>query len=214
MAPKLTKKSFLKSSEGTIASYSSYDFAEATGITDFHGCAVSTSAATTYVLTTTGVTSSIIDYGPSTEWPTNNDYRTFETTFNLPKNIRGTIIANIPILWRCSAGAVVSASYYVLVTAQKETGGVTSDISSEVQSKTHTTGNVSAAGTYYNNMFAVPLAVSLTHFKKGDKLKFKVQGNITITGGTFIYLLGHDPANWDTTNNLDMQFHVPFVIDR
>ncbi len=157
----------------------------------------------------------------------------FDINFNLPKDIKGDILLNVPVgIMGLEAGAS-TFDWYVRGYAYHFNGG-------EIQIATATSEAfqvVSALGngvidTYEKVVLLKMNVASVKHFKKGDTLRITIQtfmrrGGVT---GTGIIGIGHDPLNrndftWkqeDGTvisqiitdgNTTRLSIHVPFVIE-
>lgn len=191
--------------ESSIASYNYTDIAEGTGIVSFYGAIAGvypgTLANLSFILTTNQVYS---------EEPTriSPGAMTFKlAAFNTPKTIKGTAYASIPI-YEASAG-----EYYVKVQVQKDSGGSVSNCSSEI-SGTPINGNGA------HKMDLIPIALTTTHFKKGDILQIVVTPT---GGGAGDEEIGIDPQgragnyiNSSLTSppmTTQMKFFIPFKLD-
>ena len=128
------------------------------------------------------------------------------TDFNLPKTINGTAII------RCSTNynGDAAETAYLLFDLIKDSNGTLSVVGN-VSSEVFTSGG---AAIIKNNVMNV--ALTQTHFKKGDILK--LSGSAWQTQGTFT--IAHDPANRDgtavtpaSTYPTKMEVFIPFRID-
>ena len=167
----------------------------------------------------------------------------FDLTFNRPKNIKGVIMANIPIGMSAKPGAGASFEFYAIVKAYHY------DSSTETLLATGTSRTVVVttldddAREHHSMIAACRMDVTaLRHFKKGEILRFTVEGWFKTTEASAknsYLLIGHDPKNRQykegtsagttlvniafanelnsggtvTYQNTQMIFHVPFVLD-
>ncbi len=166
----------------------------------------------------------------------------FDLTFNRPKNIKGVILVNVPIGVSSKDSTEKSIEYYAVVKVYHYDGSSETLLGTGT-SQTITTGTFSTSTRSYSSMvalFKINVA-ALTHFKKGETLRFSVAGWFRMTSGSGLtnIMITHDPKNreWkagaraDSANsqtelaneksgggtvfyqNTQMIFHVPFVLD-
>lgn len=166
----------------------------------------------------------------------------FDIQFNRPKNIKGKIFANIPIGMAAASGTK-DFEYYAVVKAVHWDGS-TETILATGTSKINVATNLDQAGKRYNSDVMVCLMniTTLKHFKKGETLRFIVEGwfKTTEAGATQTHIMiCHDPKNrefragtrggvvdeaGELANEIiaggtvnfqatQMVFHVPFVLD-
>jgi hypothetical protein len=221
-------KHYLKSSEGAIATYDYFDIAEGTGMKKFYGLSAKTSGSTTYALSTEAVLSAAGNitndtteeskssadtgsaaYAEASEW----DFDL--AAFNLPKIIKGTAIINYSILARETDAS--QAFGYFKFKLIRDSGG-TETIMGSTESQI-----VDAADTTYPEKLSgcVKIALTQTHFKKGDILRLTVEAWMSHQSGgnnTFLHL-PHSPQNRNTTNftatanQSKLEAYVPFQLD-
>ena len=162
----------------------------------------------------------------------------FDLMFNRPKNIKGVITANVPL---GITGTSASKDYemYVVVKVYHVNGGET--LLATGTSKTISVTLANAALAHASFIAACRCDVTtLKHFKKGETLRFTVEGWFKIsTNDTANIYMCHDPKNRSFKNgavpgledvtvqfaneesgggtltyqNTQMIFHVPFVLD-
>ena len=191
----MKKKSFLRSSEGSIASYNYTDIADGTGVRTFYLCVTRDSSATDYILTQNRIYSNSV-------YVTANFEDDFDlTAFNLPMTVKGTAVVNM-MYYVNNVN-----NNYIEVQVRKYNGSAETNVSSTVQS-----ANISGATTTGVATMKIPL--TQTSFKRGDILRLHVKVNTT--GGTF--LMGTDPLSradpatpaFTITNSF---INLPFRID-
>ena len=181
--PLMQKKSFVRSGEGSVASYSWSDIASGIGYVDF------------YALAKGGVDGSMIlvtkpvDNGAAYVTFTAAEEQTMTASaFSTPRTVGG--------VGYCSLACYNTGSTAVgwTLTIQKESGGVTTDISAA----TATDNTAASTGEF---VLYTPITITETNFKIGDILKIKIVagGNLRLhalgTGGKYVY------------------FAIPFKID-
>lgn len=196
-----------------IANYNYQDIADGTGVQTFYLAASSFSkifklVGNTVIYSDTPVT--VSDPGGTANVLSAS--ASFATTFNLPKNLRGTVICNIGHGINTTGATVESYPY---VTLKKISNGIATTLgaASGAVVTRGSTGVISAVAM-------IPFEVPLTHFKKGDQLVLKVDhyGNRSNSNLVGIYL-GHDPQARDldgvfaSTSTSASRVHVPFVIN-
>ena len=205
--------------ERTLANYDYTDLAEGTGVVQFYGVDMATSSGTTYRLTTETIFSRNKDTeGDIPDGTTKVFDQDFDLTpFNMPKVVRGTAIVNIPIA--VYVNSTNGAYPYCIITIQKVSNGVETNISSAIQSDggsgvwdTLTSGNTTG------KIFCMPIPLTQTIFKKGGILRVNVQIWAQKNGGAPRFLFGHDPQNrtygvnsGDTSSVFSI--YIPFRID-
>lgn len=162
-----------------LASYSYTDIAEGSGIVEFCAAKVSDSNSTfKYILTTNkqinSATRGVSDFSSFTG--------DFDIVFNLPKNIKGKAYANIPIAIETTPVANVTCA---IKKVDGETSAVTT-IGASMQ-----TGNTS--GDVSNEFVTAYFDIALTHFKKGDTLRFSITATQIVSGSGWDHI-GHNPS--------------------
>ncbi len=166
----------------------------------------------------------------------------FDLTFNRPKNIKGVISVNVPEGVAATTDNIQKTIEYYCVVKVYHYDGSSETLLATGQSKT-ISGNIKDSTKAVDSTILLMKCdvTTQTHFKKGETLRFTVEGwfkMATGTGTTHI-IMGHDPKNrvWqsgarggavNTRNilaneppaggtiiyqNTQMIFHVPFVLD-
>ena len=145
----------------------------------------------------------------------------FDTETNQPIVIDGTVIMNIPMMCLGAAGSVTE--FYIVgkvVKVTTDTGIEYEDILGNKQSNFITVNGV----TEYYSIASIQIIVPLTKFRKGDKLRMKVEGWLrdTASAGTVTGRIAHDPMSrnrsqttdfdWGT-NETEASILVPIKID-
>ena len=168
----------------------------------------------------------------------------FDITFNRPKNIKGLIFANVPI----GMGSTVSTgdksyTYYVVVKAVHYAGNGETILATGTSRQVSEVAFAQDSRQYSSFVATCKMNVTtLKHFKKGETLRFIVEGWFKTGEGTEQsenMMLGHDPKNrnfrYDQLpgnlninfilgnepdgggtifyQNTQMIFHVPYVLD-
>lgn len=183
-------------SEPSIASYNYTDIASGIGYVVYYGAKGDNGE---YFLTTNKIYSEEIatftEDTATTQTPTKWIDLDFDVTFNLPRNIKGDVIANIPM--GCSADQATSYTekFYVIVKVIHYDGTTETEIGSGTSIETSlslaTGGTAFAARTH---LIKANIA-NIKHFKKGETLRLTVEGWFYNTAGTVnvTTILGHDP---------------------
>lgn len=230
-----------------LISYDYFDAAEGTGYDIYYGLKGDNGE---YLTTTTNqvyseeITTELLQTVATTA--TKYFDLDFDITFNKPKNIKGKIFANIPMGMNDAPTNQEDHEYYCIVKA------VHYDGSTETILATGTSMTVSHAGSYgfqntgivfsANIMVCVMNLTTQKHFKKGETLRFIVEGWYKCLEGTAkeaTLQIAHDPQNRAsqqgvtipaagigtqfanepsgggtlTYQKTQMSFHVPFVIE-
>lgn len=202
--------------ESTIATYSYTDIADGTGVAEFYGFAVTTSASTTYGLSGNSMNANptyTMAAAAANAVPQKTIEKDFSVIFNTPRNLKGTIYLDIPV--GDNNNVLNNATYYVIATITKISGGVSSAVGAAVQSENISSG----AATTNRNRIVMPIVVSsIIHFKKGDTLNVNLQlwTNLPLAAGTLDVYLFHDPeATASLVDNVstEMILYIPFVLN-
>jgi hypothetical protein len=205
--PKMSKRSFLRSGEGAIASYSYTDIAEGTGIVEFYPYVADSAGSDDYFLTTnSSVGSKVAYWGPADGALINQDFDS--APFNMPKNMKGDLIANIAVgrlLGNNGAITAVITVYHVTAAAVATQLGTATD---------STPNNAAAALPEKDCYMCMKIPITLKHFQKGEYVRITI--NVSSSGGAAQGLVGADPLNrTDITQlpNSRTKFLIPFVLD-
>ena len=196
---------FLKSSEGSVATYDYYDISEGTGRVNFNLLKGGTSGATNLILSNSSLYGEGVYYTFGGTNPESLD--SFETTFNTPKTIKGDILINAHIVHATSTS---DDSYFQFVyTLYKN--------STQIGTATSTLIKISENSSYAYTTQVTPITIAKTHFAKGDKLKIKVTYQMPVYGGGTINVrYGLDPKNRTqgaTSDGSNTLASVPFALD-
>ena len=162
----------------------------------------------------------------------------FDLTYNLPRNIKGDVIVNVPIGVKGTDDGDNRITFYAKVSVIHY-DGTTETVLGTGQSIPFVSETLP---TPRANAFVTAVRVNIpnvTHFKKGDILRFTIEGYAKSTVGNpenIYFAIGHDPMNRNDTlkertsapikvlaNYTDgttythistqMIFHVPYVLD-
>jgi len=224
---------FRKSAEGGVTTYSFTDIAEGTGIIVFYGADTNDNGTRSYFLTTNAVYSDkILTYGNGTSGTEKVLDLDFDTpALNLPKNVKGTFRAAIPLIVGHETNANVTGEVYAVVKLRKVSGGV----ETEIASNTSSTDVIEDDGTDSDQgvvLVEIPIT-SVTHFKKGDKIRVTIEVWAKNQGASGTKLgIFHDPKNRSAINDDPnsplyypgasdagdfitsvLEVHIPFVLD-
>ena len=138
--------------------------------------------------------------------------------FNLPRNIKGDMIVNVPFSIRTSSG---TSDPHMKITAEifKNTTSLASETSEEFQGIG--TGNISGE-------FVFPITIPLTNIAVGDTIKIEIKGfmkrsgDVVSIGGLIGYntqntaIIAQDESGSEpeklTLTNSQMRFEIPFLI--
>ena len=206
------QKKYIKSQEQAIASYDFTDITEGTGVVNFQGYSSQLSGASlfTYFLGKEIVASQDIE--TSTSGGTAKTLTFNTNNFNLPKIIKGETI--IRFSGALTYSQVSASTLYFVVTLQKVSGGVVSDLGTATSYVISKSGNA----TEIKN-FLININVSQTHFKIGDNLRLVIVMTPGGAGPVASYI-AHDPQNRAgpiitpvSTYPTNMDVFIPFRID-
>lgn len=191
--PKLSKRTFLRSGEGSLTSYDWVDISDGTGYVKFYGYNSISSTGTTYHLTR-----EIIYSAEVSNLATSKEFSL--APFNTPKLVRGTAFVN----FSCSPSAITTGGdFYYIVTIYHVRSAVATSIGS-VQTATQAT-----TGVALDYRFCLNIPLTATTFKPGDYLKVKL--DLTKVSGTYDMNTGNDPANRTDSYLADSSYPSQFV---
>ncbi len=223
-----------------IVSYDYFDISNGAGYDVYYGANISGG----YITTTVPIigSSNIKTVSGGTNLG-NTDYRAifqdldFDIQFNLPRNIKGAILVNVPL------GAFgANEAQHVFMFAEVEVFHVVNGAEVSLGSnKSPALAGADNIGQQTEDLVSHDVlckinVAKLEHFKKGDILRFRVNGWFQTSNGGLdgMMCLAHDPAgrpdrpevysNEDgdlvmgnkmisDTDSTQLSFHVPFVID-
>ena len=210
-----------------IASYNYSDVAEGTGAIIFYGWTSNASGAVSYTLTGQSLYSNdtYTEAGITEVAHAKVIDVDFDTTFNMPKNLKGKIKAFMTIgAGRADAVGDSEANIYVILKARKYDGTTETELG-EVRSDNF---NGAGSGTLYGyTTIALQINISsIIHFKKGETLRMTIEvyGKRNGTNTSNAVLL-HDPKNRIADGDIPspqttypaktsvVEFHVPFILD-
>jgi phosphoserine aminotransferase len=146
----MTKKSFLRSGEGSVSSYSWVDLADGTGGVTYYISLFGNSTGVEYRLVQDSYYS---DYYQDTTFTASTTANL--SAFNTPRTAKGTAVIS------CFGNVAAGEEWNIKVKFQKVSGGVATDISSEITSLNYDPDRYS--------LIYVPLTE--TNFKIGDNLR-------------------------------------------
>jgi hypothetical protein len=223
-----------------IISYDYFDISSGTGYDIYYGIRKNASAYAT--TTNSSVGSTVIETNTGSgdapnSTPTFFFEQDFDITFNLPRNIKGEIIINVPIGISNRDGASADFDVFTSVLVYHYDGSTETQIGSTATSESLKLRVQNGESESY--VACLTVTAPLTHFKKGETLRFTVKGNWTGQAANVASsaAIGHDPLNRGqldlqtsefaypvfegpsaTNGNLTghrsvMSFHVPFKID-
>ena len=227
-----------------LVNYDYFDIAEGVGITVYYGVAGDNGEYFVTPSSTIGSEALVtqINSATLTSDPVKRFDLDFDLTFNRPKNIKGSIFANIPLGVHTQNSTAKTINYYTIVKAIHFDGS-TETIMATGQSKTVLTANLSSGAHQYDSELLLCHCdvTAKQHFKIGDILRFTVEGwfEYATGSGTLFLYMGHDPLNrrymagfYGGAGNDDIQFanetladgtvtaqrtqmvfHVPFQLD-
>lgn len=215
MVAPIQSKSFIKSSEGSLASYDWTDLGEGTGIVELYGFTNDAAGTLGYILDKNAMELSqegIVATGDEVRTDISTTATTFSlNAFNMPKVIKGICYINFTWILRNNAAPVATA---------KVTVAIYKNASLLVTGDTQTF-TIAAAPATTAHTEVVALTIPITNFKKGDIFKVKFTG-VQVTGNITVFL-HHDPYNKDftsttpnvtaATNTTRLRVYVPFRID-
>ncbi len=198
--------------EVAIATYSYTDIAEGTGVQIFYGANSRIETTRDYHLFGSVIASNDI----TTVVASGNVDLDFDLSpFNLPKSVKGTAYASVPIYVNCTGGSGGSSlnAYFTVKIIHVDADNNETQMGSTVQSETLSIGPINIA----RRQMLVPITLPQTHFKKGEILRCSIQlfrGVVTDATGTVG--IGHDPkgrANVFTAGTSTLEVHIPFILD-
>lgn len=214
---------FPSTPEAAIASYSFTDIAEGTGVVVFLGSDTDDDGTVTYSLSQNAVYSAnVTTEGNGTSGVEKLIDVDFDVTFNLPKRIKGKIIANIPIISGHESTGNKEGTAYAILKVRHWDGTTETEIASNTKSKV--TSGLASSDTQ-QDVLNVEVDAPQTHFKKGETLRLTVEIWAATQAGSGLQVgLMHDPKNrkpLDYSGGNDtgdfiisiLSFNVPFVLD-
>lgn len=208
------RRTYTRTANPAIASYSYVDIADGTGVQKFYGAKTKSG----FILTPQTLYSELIFTSVNAPYAAavllDND---FDVTFNMPKTVKGTLIVNVPFIHEVSTSGL--RTFDVTITVQRVSNGVSTTIGTDTATQYSDTGTGQTAANFRERIVSV--ALTQTHFKKGDTLRIHVKLDIYNANGNCLFYTYHDPAGraygspviTDGTINTQMVFYVPFRID-
>lgn len=199
----MDKKSFIRSGEGSIASYDYVDIDDGAGYVVYYGCHVKDDNTTDYILTRETMYSNATgtQYGHSPGNVTVFD-NTYDVTMNYNKHIKGVCFTNLGVLSAGNGGTIS-----VQITISHYDGTTTTQLSDETTAQALTVG---VPKTYCMRSAAIDQLFGI-----GDTLQIYVKIWVSSSGGNSTLYTGHDPANraYAGLDFSTISFHIPFRID-
>jgi len=200
--------------ESPLITFSFTDVAEGTGIQTFFLANTKEDTTTSYLLTGNEIYSNdqietvslAIDTSSFTKF---GDFDFDTSVLNLPRNIRGTLSSNL--FWSIQKATGFVCQGYIILKLRKWDGTTETEVTS-VQSETVTS---TQAGV--EQISAVQVLVSDTHFKKGDTIRLTVEvwAKNTDPSNQGTIKFGNDPQNRidDISEGSKSTVYMPFRID-
>ena len=199
---------FPQATNPAIASYNYTDLAENTGVVLLYGGGVNVSGGATYRLDTKAFDPWHVRRGDNGDESNSGRYKIVQFTdssdaikfdldfdtspFNLPKDISGTIMVNVPYSFDPGVSTDVMSAYMKVYLRRVRNGSET-----DLDSKYTATQIAADDGTSYaDGMFAVTFTTSqVHHFKRGDILRITVEIHAwrSAGSGTCAILVMTDP---------------------
>jgi hypothetical protein len=232
----MTKKSFIRSGEGSIGSYDWEDIADGTGIVEFIAQAT-TDGTNIYYFMHRNINNYATPYSTSATTTSSNYADVASLNFdlaplNLPRIVKGKAYFLIPIGIGCNS-ALDTVMGKVVITVSNYTASETIATSADYV-RTREGGSESATKKT-EHVLTIPLELPRTPMKKGDVLRVNVSFQIKRSAGTTSTVGGviaYDPLNRDTNptayhfimpstasanplyeKSTIMKFYIPFDID-
>ena len=214
-----------------VASYDWQDIASGTGYERYFGIQTSGSY---YLTSESSIYSNKVitaEYSSSGAWQLMNDLD-FDVQFKLAQNIKGTVIANIPIGFKGTTSARLYETY-ADVLVRKWDGTAETEIASAISDNINNTDDTTDLTVHA--MVTLPIEISTRqHFKKDETLRITVRqyARQVTNSANADWIIGHDPPNritsghedqeqaggsaarlaWDANIPSIMSFQIPFVI--
>ena len=205
---------YRKSGEGAIASYAYTDIAEGTGIVTFYGLHTKETTTDSYILTqNSGAYSN--DQNSTVSTTTGSAIKIldldFDTTFNLPKRIKGTAFVTGTI--GCNVRNAGTTTIYFIAKIRKVSDGTETEIANSQSESLAVTGSPSVSTLSVK----IPITTQ-ANFKKDDILRLTMEIWSGQDGGASTSIFYHDPlgrddATLDADDTSKLIFYVPFVLD-
>lgn len=184
-----------------LVNYDYFDIAEGVGYQvyfGFKGDAAENLVSTSNNIYSESVGSFLKDNSVGTTFTKKFDLD-FDIKFNIPKNIKGLIYANIPIGVAATDVTDKDFEFYAIVQARHFDGSTETDIATS-QSRTQVATDLKTDGPSFISMIAVCKIdiTSIQHFKKDETLRLTVEGWFRTTEAsakTCHIMICHDPKN-------------------
>ncbi|MAH49114.1 hypothetical protein CMI37_25035 [Candidatus Pacearchaeota archaeon] len=226
-----------------LVNYDYFDIAEGVGYVVYFGLvgdAGENIVSTTSNIYSENICSILVSEGLSTSFVKKFNMD-FDITYNRPKNIKGLIFANIPIGVAADDDTGTNVEFYAICKAIHYDGSTETTLATGT-SRTADVQQLRTSETSFGCMIAACKmnVTTLKHFKKGETLRFTVEGWFKLDAGSNDehLMICHDPKNrnfktgaYISTNNelefaneqdgggtvihesTQMIFHVPYVLD-
>jgi hypothetical protein len=223
-----------------LISYNYDDIADGTGYVTYYGALANdgTPITTTTPTVNSEWIKSVIQQNVSTTLTQYFDYD-FDITFNLPKNVKGDILVNVPLGIAAASASQLDFSFRAIVKAYHYDGSTETQLGSTATGILYDASGLQNDNADDERASAVALLTisqsTIQHFKKGEILRITVEGWYKcdeVSAQTAFIGLAHDPANRADINEnpsvggansqlqiiLDNQptrlsINVPFVLD-
>lgn len=201
---------YRRSKETAIATYDYTDIAEGTGVVTFYGMNTQASTALTssYALTTNSNIGSKIAWIKTAAGAGTTpfgDYD-FETTFNMPKTIKGNIVGCIPIGWEDDA---VQKNIKITIKVYHYDGTTATLIGQNHDQSITQQAELDERYQYLNIM----IPVTETNFSAGDTLRINVELGGNADQNRYLGLDPLNRANGTILVRSRMSFLIPFKLN-
>ncbi len=217
-----------------LVNYDYFDIANGVGVDIYYGFSMAGTPGTSTTIISSGMIHTTGDFVAVTNAGTYQEVFTidFEIIFNMPKNIKGDILAQIPF-GVIADGNISPLNFKSTLSVYHYDGSSATQMGSTVSSELREENVVQFEINSHLTMLKVNQA-TVKHFKKGEILRFTIKvygkhtagaGNQDVRGG-----VGNDPIDrtdakieLDTATSTELQiietnkptkmeFHVPFVL--
>lgn len=184
----------IQSAPGQLVNYSFVDIAAGTGYATYYaGTASGANVLSNNNFPSNDINTNALISSSNVSGRTKIIDLDFDVLFNLPQDIRGDAIVEIPMGLHIVAGSA-NSSYYVNCKIRKWDGTTETDIASGTTKDWYCTTNDVGAGKY--SMRTAKIIVPHTHFKKGEYLRLTVEGWAkSATINVVRAVVAHDPLN-------------------
>lgn len=178
-----------------VASYDWTEFTDATGIKTFYGADTVDNAATSYVQTsqTPYSTDVLTAAGATDQTPQKILDLDFDVVLNIPQDIKGKFMAQVPYIMGHETTANMSCTGYIVVKLRKWDGSSETEIASNTKTTVRTIANLQAEA--FTEFVEIDVATA-SHIAAGETIRVTVE--LWIDGTSTNPPRGaimHDPAD-------------------